>query len=77
VSARRLPRWAAALAAVAAGGAAEAAAQCALCGVNADAADPSAGNRTLASAILVLLLPAVALFGGAFLVLWRYRGESR
>jgi hypothetical protein len=61
-------------AALVAGGS-HAAAQCVMCGIAAEAADPETASRTLATAILVLLLPALGVLAGVGLLLWRYRGD--
>ena len=52
----------------------DAAAQCALCGQAAAAAgDPETVSRTFATAILVLLVPTLAVLAGTGLLLWRFR----
>lgn len=58
-----------------AAGGGHAAAQCVMCGIAAEAANPEAASRTLATAILVLLLPALGVLAGVAVLLWRYRGD--
>ena len=70
----RATGFAATLAAAAVG---DAAAQCVMCGLSAEAADPESASRTLAGAILVLLLPTLGLLAGALALLWKYRGGER
>jgi hypothetical protein len=58
-------------------GAREAVAQCALCGQTAQyAADPETASRTFATAILILLIPTLALLAGAGILLWKFRGSG-
>ena len=52
----------------------DAAAQCVMCSLTAEAVDAEGASRTLATAILVLLLPTLGLLGGALALLWKYRG---
>ena len=58
------------------GSARDAAAQCVMCGLAAEAADPAEGSRTLATAILVLLLPTLGILAGVGTLLWKFRGEG-
>jgi hypothetical protein len=69
----RDPMWAAALALVAAP--ARALAQCPMCGKAAEYAGTSPGqaNATLTVAVLVLLVPALAIVGGLAALVWRHR----
>lgn len=58
-------------------GAREVAAQCAMCGQAAQhAADPETASRTFATAILILLIPTLALLAGAGILLWKFRGSG-
>jgi hypothetical protein len=56
-----------------------AAAQCVMCGKNAEYAGGAPGKAyaTLATASLILLLPAVSLLCGAGALLWKYRKAPR
>ena len=58
-----------------AGSARDAAAQCVMCGTTAEAAGPDEGSRTLATAILVLLLPTLGILAGVGVLLWKFRGD--
>lgn len=56
-----------------------AAAQCAMCGKTAEYAGGAPGKAyaTLATASMILLLPAVSLLCGAGALLWKYRKAPR